>query len=318
MPEFRNILEGQGGVFERNPAGATRMIGTWRCISCVGIYFRIDEIRCFVAHINVVSHATWGAGVVTQNNVPEIRDQVLHRLCGFLRRYNWDTSNRYFGQELTVVCPYYHYLRWPGYRTVGYCAIEGIKQFFKHCARALEYERSHREDISDDEAMRLPAKAAFLREHSTDLKVDYTHHGFAFDPATEEAKFFSIRDRNNPQEDDLEGYRPRDDAVIEGNPDYRNFTIFAMSDRPDTFPLELRANPPRNYQRDIGQLQRLALDHANITRRPYEVFPHVEDPHRSSRHKSKSKSKPESKSKPKSKSKSERHPSPKKKNCVIQ
>jgi hypothetical protein len=62
------------------------LVGTHSCVTCVGVYFRIDGSRCFVAHMSAISLETHPANVVTDNAGQEIKAQVVSRLNDFSLR----------------------------------------------------------------------------------------------------------------------------------------------------------------------------------------------------------------------------------------
>ncbi|KAK3707758.1 hypothetical protein LTR37_011935 [Vermiconidia calcicola] len=101
----RAVQEGFGGVFTytpSTPAGSgyfenwdvIRLIGTWGLITCVGLYFAIDDNRCFLTHINslvdVGEEKT--ARICNSAEGAAVKQRVLQGLKTSARVDDWDLS----------------------------------------------------------------------------------------------------------------------------------------------------------------------------------------------------------------------------------
>lgn len=199
MPVFRYVPENSGGTFpiadEDVPA-----IGTWGCATCVGIYFRVDETRCFVAHILGMSGLTAKRHNVTVSAGKNVGQQTLNRLFDMSKWDQWDPKNEFFGSDMYVVCPYI-VGKAGDQPQIGQFVIEAISSLFNHWAKQLENDVSARkqhqhakkmkENNFTRETERLTEKAAFLRGR-TKTPIKRNHHGFIFDPST--GKFLFVGD----------------------------------------------------------------------------------------------------------------------------
>ena len=280
MQRFRNIPEGHGETFDRNPKLGALSIGTWKCTTCVGIHFRVDEGRCFVAHINVVSNASHGTNIVTENGVEEVEDQVMRRLCGFMRKDRWPIHDRHFGRDLVVICPafqfdfgYYNGLR---IITVGRCIIGAIKKLFGYCAQELDYKRS--KSKAKGTSTNLTTRANFLRDQSRNLRVDVNYHGFVINPRTNSIERLGAKDIFMPSQEDMVDYDPYDiedsvEASEEGN-----CTFIATTDRPEAFQPSHRGDLYRSDSRAKEEARRLKRKHADVDAKLHEVFEHIKKP----------------------------------------
>ena len=125
MPESRHIEEGKGATLpidDKIPA-----VGTWNLITCVGIYFRIDESRCFVAHMNTPSTVTWPENVVTDKEGKGIVSHVVQALDTRAKRDKWDVRNEYFGTDFLLQCPIFDDL-WGSYKRAAHFAVQGVHE----------------------------------------------------------------------------------------------------------------------------------------------------------------------------------------------
>ncbi len=86
--KYRHIPESEGATLDIADATAPR-VGTYFLMTCVGVYFRIDEERCFFAHMDARTPETWPCNVVTKEAGEVIVGQVKRRLRGFLLVDHW-------------------------------------------------------------------------------------------------------------------------------------------------------------------------------------------------------------------------------------
>ena len=117
----RAVQEGFGGVFTytpSTPAGSgylenwdvIRLIGTWGLITCVGLYFAIDDNRCFLTHINslvdVGEEKT--ARICNSAEGAAVKQRVLQGLKTSARVDDWDLSAPKVRDSIKVFCPNMH------------------------------------------------------------------------------------------------------------------------------------------------------------------------------------------------------------------
>ena len=113
---FRSILPGQGGTFthplylntsQHAPSHELTHIGTFGCITCVGVYFEIDDHRCFIAHIN--AYVDIGNRLIERNCTTRegdiIRIRVLREVHHQAYVNSWNLKLERSRQSLIVVCP---------------------------------------------------------------------------------------------------------------------------------------------------------------------------------------------------------------------
>lgn len=89
---FRRIPEGCGGTY-RFDQSDMHHVGVDGCRSCLGVYFAIDDSRCFAAHIWAwvePSNGKPGGLNVTDQEVSEkVRKEVVRRIDEERVRSNW-------------------------------------------------------------------------------------------------------------------------------------------------------------------------------------------------------------------------------------
>ncbi|KAK4976880.1 hypothetical protein LTR42_002925 [Elasticomyces elasticus] len=110
--EFRGILEGLGGTFVIDPSSRSieriDHFGTWDCNHCVGVYWPIDEKRCFLAHISCVCQDTTGGRfwvVRDDEEGQKIKVAVKERLTAEKNRVSWGPVTEEMKAHLLMVCP---------------------------------------------------------------------------------------------------------------------------------------------------------------------------------------------------------------------
>lgn len=77
--KFRSIIESEGGTLPIAEGNKPSRIGTFYLMTCVGVYFRVDETRCFFAHIDARSAEMEAHAMVTPGAGEEIAAQVRLR-----------------------------------------------------------------------------------------------------------------------------------------------------------------------------------------------------------------------------------------------
>lgn len=110
---YRYVSQGSGGTYKFTP-DTLQHIGTSKCITCVGVYFAIDDKRCFMAHMN--------ADTITQDGKPsrrtnqrlsaKIRDQMTDRLNAEQQKSGWGPVTERMRSSLVMVCPDMEW-KWP-------------------------------------------------------------------------------------------------------------------------------------------------------------------------------------------------------------
>ena len=124
---YRHICEGEGGVLHfRDETVVDSLdgymspeihdhVGTYGCITCVGIYFEIDKKKCFAAHIN-----SWikrdredqGLRALTPAEGERLKNEVLKRFRECAEEHKWDPTDKQTHANivatLLLVCPRYN------------------------------------------------------------------------------------------------------------------------------------------------------------------------------------------------------------------
>lgn len=142
---WRCITASHGGTYTHRPANlsdtltfnpaALPAIGTHGCNTCVGVYFKLSDTTCFVAHINaghldfVTQHDTsQDMRVVTPEEGVYVRKQTIVKLMDESVESRWPEVVEI--EEVVIVCPL---LRHPehGALLTGWYIVEGIKIFLE-------------------------------------------------------------------------------------------------------------------------------------------------------------------------------------------
>lgn len=144
--KYRAISEGEGGTFRFRRPDSTeggndsddpeqiQYIGTSGIKTCVGVYFKLSDTECFLAHINVCIRDL-GQGKATRvcrdDEGQRIRALILEALQIEAEDNGWDTDNPQIEESLLVVCAS-PTLQGPGgvvRRQTGSYVIDAIKDF---------------------------------------------------------------------------------------------------------------------------------------------------------------------------------------------
>ncbi|KAK5173315.1 uncharacterized protein LTR77_001996 [Saxophila tyrrhenica] len=111
--------------------GGPGVLGTLWCNSCVGVYFPLDDKRCFLAHINALSASRQPRNTVDEAEGKEIQDLVFQQLVREMKSMQWDTRDKYYA-SIVVVCAPNLERKWGEMRKtmVGTYVVEAIREFF--------------------------------------------------------------------------------------------------------------------------------------------------------------------------------------------
>lgn len=102
---YRHIPEGNGGTYTFTSV-TPAYIGTSKCKTCVGVYFAIDDTRCFFAHINVDLTKKFGSNTYETNwaTAAKIREAISRRLHEEQQRSQWGPVSDRMRNSLVMVC----------------------------------------------------------------------------------------------------------------------------------------------------------------------------------------------------------------------
>ncbi|KAK4539921.1 hypothetical protein LTR36_009963 [Oleoguttula mirabilis] len=144
---YRSVLEGQGGTLwyrEPNVEDARTgfkdedllpYMGTRGCITCVGVYFKIDKLRAFIAHIDayIRDELTIRQDTVNEAEGTQLRLDVTATLALHSLKHNWNPRTVDPG-SIILVCPTpqarpYGSLDPTGEKKTGWWVVDGIREF---------------------------------------------------------------------------------------------------------------------------------------------------------------------------------------------
>lgn len=110
---FRRVGVGYGGTFIFNESSIPH-IGTDRCQSGVGVYFVVDDKRCFAAHIScAVENTTGTTKILDQTTYQKLQGRVTQLLAKEAARSQWPPVSTYMQGSFVAVC-YQHPLHSQG------------------------------------------------------------------------------------------------------------------------------------------------------------------------------------------------------------
>ena len=177
-------------------------IGVYGCVQCVGVYFPVDEDRCFCAHIRGKSMWARIEALVSETDGMEIEKQVVSKLEQLLDEDVWEPWNPKFASTIIVVCPVPELIDSEaniGYpvRLSGFWVAEGIRDFLRHQAAKVSAYSRYNEDRHEDasklpwgyqkgygaKAKRLKAQAERLHAAAENLIIDTESQGFIVEHA---------------------------------------------------------------------------------------------------------------------------------------
>lgn len=98
-------MQGSGGTYTFTDDNA-QYIGTSGCLTCVGIYFVIDDRRCFAAHVNadtVTKSGGWSR-TTSANTRDKIKAEVKQRLNNEQAKSEWGPVSQTMRDSLIMVC----------------------------------------------------------------------------------------------------------------------------------------------------------------------------------------------------------------------
>ncbi|KAI7209443.1 LigB subunit of an aromatic-ring-opening dioxygenase LigAB [Hortaea werneckii] len=102
---YRHIAQGSGGTYTFTDNNVQH-IGTSGCLTCVGIYFVIDDHRCFAAHVNadtVTKSGGWSRKI-NGNTRDKIKAEVKQRLDNEQTKSEWGPVSQTMRESLIMVC----------------------------------------------------------------------------------------------------------------------------------------------------------------------------------------------------------------------
>ena len=148
--DYRYIPEGKGGTFcfRPNIFGADKdlreihHIGTHVCVTCVGVYFKVDDDRSFCAHIKVDNGFNHPKNLIMQSDGQELRTMVFERLVAHGEAEGWDIHDLEFGENLIIVCPKSVYVGVGGneYDRTGRWVVDAIRWMLEYCNEGIRLE----------------------------------------------------------------------------------------------------------------------------------------------------------------------------------
>ncbi|GAB1737215.1 hypothetical protein NU219Hw_g1146t1 [Hortaea werneckii] len=102
---YRHITQGSGGTYTFT-SNSVQHIGTSGCLTCVGIYFVIDDHRCFAAHINADTTTKSGdwSRRTSANTRDKIKAEVKQRLENERIKSEWGPVTQRMRGSLIMVC----------------------------------------------------------------------------------------------------------------------------------------------------------------------------------------------------------------------
>ncbi|KAI6795596.1 hypothetical protein KC363_g4133 [Hortaea werneckii] len=98
-------MQGSGGTYTFTDS-SVRYIGTSGCLTCVGMYFVIDDNRCFAAHVNAdtVTKAGGWSRKTSANTRDKIKAEVKQRLDHEQTKSEWGPVTQTMRESLVMVC----------------------------------------------------------------------------------------------------------------------------------------------------------------------------------------------------------------------
>lgn len=148
-PKFRFIDEGQGGILhfdlqspQQDPIHNTPLtrllipwVGTYGCRTCVGVYFKIDETRAFVAHINAWKQilSFYGHEETTREVTDQEGQDLKEKVLILLQRtaYGNFYPDEIDKSSIIIVCPWPTLEDKPEVKLTGWWIIKAIEDFLE-------------------------------------------------------------------------------------------------------------------------------------------------------------------------------------------
>ena len=138
--KLRIVAEDTGGTFtfdanSENEVEQVQHIGIEGLISCIGVYWPVDERRCFCTHLNVQFESDTNDyhlfyDVQQQSEVEQIKDRIKSLLDEESIRSEWGNIPETYRKQAVLVCPDLGRSRKvKGIMRVGLCAVEACKEW---------------------------------------------------------------------------------------------------------------------------------------------------------------------------------------------
>lgn len=133
--KFRHITEGAGGTYTIDPE--MPFIGTSGCYTCLGVYFAIDDNRCFFAHINIEPQPSdWSRVPETERSLEDyvVKTAAERSIIWWVKKNlneeawkaDWGPVTGLIRNSLVLICPKSGY---SNKTLVGDAALSGVKEF---------------------------------------------------------------------------------------------------------------------------------------------------------------------------------------------
>lgn len=144
---YRYIPEGAGGTFALREANVEELsttddqmqrsyyIGTWEVFTCVGVFFMVDENRCFIAHIDACVHRPniserhrYDRNVSNKEG-EQIKQATLELLRAEAATNGWTPDTRYALPSLAMISPLGVCPKDPSVKMSGAFIADAINEF---------------------------------------------------------------------------------------------------------------------------------------------------------------------------------------------
>lgn len=202
---FRDIREGDGGTLplyraQKKPSDplVPLRIGTALLMSCVGVYFKVDEKRCFFAHFDARTPEMTDWTVVSPKAGENIKKQVKDRLFAFMKYDRWVITDKTFGQHLYFQCPQHNARVFNECYspTTGWFIVRAVREFFVACSVLIKekVEERRKEELKIKESKLsaykketnvLQSTAESHQSKAVKAKVERGYHAFIVTPDRE-------------------------------------------------------------------------------------------------------------------------------------
>lgn len=178
-PKFRIFPAGYGGTIDLKHPDIPH-IGTYSCQSTLGVYFRVDKKRCFVAHIwpTILSPNLGGSDLRVHTDLgrTDLRCIIKKKLDEESQFHRWPPRSRRMRHSLVMVCkqqgtdPLVH-----GDTVVGNVAAEAVAEWLSGLS----------DPTGESGDMKKPLRyGGFLIDGSGEV-VEYCDHAFPMDERME-------------------------------------------------------------------------------------------------------------------------------------
>lgn len=117
-------------------------LGHTSLILVSGIYFKLDNERCFCAHIDARSAEVRDCPVASDEGGHEIKVQMKKRLVDALKVDSWNIEHAEFGKDIYLQSPHYNekVLNWKYSPSTSWFTVQAIREFCLACALHLHVE----------------------------------------------------------------------------------------------------------------------------------------------------------------------------------